>query len=155
MPYGLSNHRGSVRGRRSAGPSPQSSQPSRGTLRCACAESQDRACVYFCTRTLAARGYDPSLASTVPETHGPGCSRAPRLRSSRWGGRGLQTEGAWALGFWRTAGGALQRCPSPLAAAVSLSPSLPFRTSPTMWPRPCLVSRRISSGLHSDLPKSE
>uniref|UniRef100_A0A8D1QHT7 Endothelin-3 n=1 Tax=Sus scrofa TaxID=9823 RepID=A0A8D1QHT7_PIG len=63
VPYGLSNHRGSVRGRRSAGPSPQSSQPSRGTLRCACAESQDRACVYFCTRTLAARG-----ASRTPET---------------------------------------------------------------------------------------
>ncbi|KAB1262466.1 hypothetical protein Cadr_000020907 [Camelus dromedarius] len=28
-------------------------------------------------------------------------------------------------------------------------------TSPTTWPRPCLVSRRISSELHSNLPKSE
>uniref|UniRef100_A0A8C9CGU3 Endothelin-3 n=1 Tax=Phocoena sinus TaxID=42100 RepID=A0A8C9CGU3_PHOSS len=56
VPYGLSNYRGSFRGRRSAGTFPRSSQPSKGTPRCACAESEDAACTHFCTWSPAARG---------------------------------------------------------------------------------------------------
>nr|KAF6471204.1 endothelin 3 [Molossus molossus] len=66
VPYGLSNPRGSFRGRRSAGPSPQSPRPSRWTLRCACAESRDLACGRFCTRTLAAgRPLHPAGGDTL------------------------------------------------------------------------------------------
>ncbi|XP_066093073.1 endothelin-3 isoform X1 [Saccopteryx bilineata] len=54
VPYGLSNYRGRFRGRRSARPFPQSPQPSKWTLRCACVTSHDPACVHFCTQTLAA-----------------------------------------------------------------------------------------------------
>ncbi|XP_025870889.1 endothelin-3 isoform X1 [Vulpes vulpes] len=53
VPYGLSNYRGSFRGRRSTGLFPQSPQPSKWTQRCACVQSQDSACLHFCTRTLA------------------------------------------------------------------------------------------------------
>ncbi|XP_045300031.1 endothelin-3 isoform X2 [Leopardus geoffroyi] len=53
VPYGLSNYRGSFRSKRSAGPFPQSPQPSKRTLRCACVRSWDSACLHFCTRTLA------------------------------------------------------------------------------------------------------
>uniref|UniRef100_A0A7N5P4I9 Endothelin-3 n=1 Tax=Ailuropoda melanoleuca TaxID=9646 RepID=A0A7N5P4I9_AILME len=53
VPYGLSNYRGSFRGRRSTGPFPQIPQPSKWTLRCACVQSQDSACLHFCARTLA------------------------------------------------------------------------------------------------------
>nr|XP_060480528.1 endothelin-3 [Panthera onca] len=53
VPYGLSNYRGSFRSKRSAGPFPQSPQPSKRTLRCACVRSRDSACLHFCTRTLA------------------------------------------------------------------------------------------------------
>ncbi|XP_057559887.1 endothelin-3 isoform X2 [Hippopotamus amphibius kiboko] len=56
VPYGLSNYRGRLRGRRSAGQFPQSSLPSKGTPRCACVEREDGACLHFCTRTLVARG---------------------------------------------------------------------------------------------------
>ncbi|XP_058988849.1 endothelin-3 isoform X2 [Mustela lutreola] len=53
VPYGLSNYRGSFRGRRSTGPFPQSSQPSEWSPRCSCVQSQDSACLHFCARTLA------------------------------------------------------------------------------------------------------
>ncbi|XP_030618723.1 endothelin-3 isoform X1 [Delphinapterus leucas] len=66
VPYGLSNYRGSFRGRRSAGTFPRSSQPSKGTPRCACAESEDAACVHFCTWTPAARGYEPLPGPRLP-----------------------------------------------------------------------------------------
>uniref|UniRef100_A0A8C6E649 Endothelin-3 n=1 Tax=Moschus moschiferus TaxID=68415 RepID=A0A8C6E649_MOSMO len=57
VPYGLSSYRGSgSRGRRSAGQLLQSPQPVKGTLRCACADSDDDACLQFCTWSLAARG---------------------------------------------------------------------------------------------------
>lgn len=53
VPYGLSNYRGSFRGRRSAGLFLQSPQRSKWTRRCACVESHDRACMGFCTQILA------------------------------------------------------------------------------------------------------
>lgn len=53
VPYGLSSYRGHARGRRSTAPFPQSPQPSKWTLRCACAASHDPACERFCTGTLA------------------------------------------------------------------------------------------------------
>ncbi|XP_060037175.1 endothelin-3 isoform X1 [Erinaceus europaeus] len=53
VPYGLSNSRGSFRGRRSAGPFLQSPQSSKWTLRCSCMDSDDGPCVHFCTRALA------------------------------------------------------------------------------------------------------
>ncbi|OWK03482.1 EDN3, partial [Cervus elaphus hippelaphus] len=57
VPYGLSSYRGSgSRGRRSAGQFPQSPPLVKGMLRCACTESDDDACLQFCTWSLAARG---------------------------------------------------------------------------------------------------
>ncbi|XP_045384112.1 endothelin-3 isoform X2 [Lemur catta] len=53
VPYGLSNYRGSFRGKRSVGPFQGNWQPSKQTpLRCACVERDDKACVHFCTQTL-------------------------------------------------------------------------------------------------------
>lgn len=53
VPYGLSNYRGSFRGKRSLGPFPGSSRPSLGThLRCACVGTDDEACLRFCTQTM-------------------------------------------------------------------------------------------------------
>ncbi|XP_021506450.1 endothelin-3 [Meriones unguiculatus] len=52
VPYGLSNYRGSLRGKRSSGPFLESSQPSPRThLRCACVETDDKACAHFCMHT--------------------------------------------------------------------------------------------------------
>ncbi|XP_051041153.1 endothelin-3 [Phodopus roborovskii] len=49
VPYGLSNFRGSLRGKRSSGPFPENSQPSpRTRLRCACMGTDDKACEHFC-----------------------------------------------------------------------------------------------------------
>ncbi|XP_023984352.1 endothelin-3 isoform X1 [Physeter macrocephalus] len=67
VPYGLSNYRGSFRGRRSAGTFPRSSQLSKGTPRCTCAESEDAACVHFCTWTLAARGNSRTAQTPAKE----------------------------------------------------------------------------------------
>ncbi|NXA82826.1 EDN3 protein, partial [Thryothorus ludovicianus] len=47
VPYGLSNYRGSFRGKRSTGPTPSTSQPS---LRCSCSDAQDKQCWQFCRR---------------------------------------------------------------------------------------------------------
>uniref|UniRef100_A0A4W2CWQ9 Endothelin-3 n=1 Tax=Bos indicus x Bos taurus TaxID=30522 RepID=A0A4W2CWQ9_BOBOX len=67
-PYGLSSYRGSgSRGRRSAGQFPQSPQPVKGTLRCACTESDDDACLQFCTWSLAARGNSRSAETSDKE----------------------------------------------------------------------------------------
>ncbi|KAF6284300.1 endothelin 3 [Rhinolophus ferrumequinum] len=57
VPYGLSNYRGSSRGRRSAGLFPRSHQPLKWTPRCTCVQGDDRACARFCTRTLAVGRY--------------------------------------------------------------------------------------------------
>ncbi|XP_036038963.1 endothelin-3 isoform X2 [Onychomys torridus] len=52
VPYGLSNYRRSLRGKRSSGPFPESSQPSpRTRLRCACTGMDDKACAHFCVHT--------------------------------------------------------------------------------------------------------
>ncbi|XP_012879787.1 PREDICTED: endothelin-3 [Dipodomys ordii] len=53
VPYGLSNYRGSFRGKRSSGTVPGSAPPSTQTpSRCACVGRDDRACRRFCTRPL-------------------------------------------------------------------------------------------------------
>ncbi|KAM9069221.1 endothelin-3 [Sarcophilus harrisii] len=52
VPYGLSNYRGSFRGKRSADPISRSSPPFKGPPnRCFCTEQNDDACIHFCTRT--------------------------------------------------------------------------------------------------------
>ncbi|XP_044517076.1 endothelin-3 [Gracilinanus agilis] len=52
VPYGLSNYRGSFRGKRSADPISRSLPPFKGPLnRCSCTEQDDDACLHFCTRT--------------------------------------------------------------------------------------------------------
>ncbi|XP_058418368.1 endothelin-3 isoform X1 [Diceros bicornis minor] len=82
VPYGLSNYRS----RRSAGPFLQSPQPSKWTVRCACVESDDRACARFCTQTLAV-GRN-STAAEKPDKEEVQASRAdgdlrPRRLKSR------------------------------------------------------------------------
>nr|XP_017827630.3 endothelin-3 isoform X1 [Callithrix jacchus] len=53
VPYGLSNHRGSLRGKRSAGLLPGSLPLSQWPhLRCTCAGKYDKDCLHFCTQTL-------------------------------------------------------------------------------------------------------
>ncbi|XP_048205381.1 endothelin-3 [Perognathus longimembris pacificus] len=53
VPYGLSNYKGSFRGKRSSGPIPGSSPPSTQTpSRCACVERDDQACRRFCKHLL-------------------------------------------------------------------------------------------------------
>lgn len=53
VPYGLSSYRGHFRSRRSTALFPRSPEPSKWTLRCACAASHDPTCERFCTGTLA------------------------------------------------------------------------------------------------------
>ncbi|XP_003787794.1 endothelin-3 isoform X1 [Otolemur garnettii] len=66
VPYGLSNYRGSFRGRRSVGPSWGSRQPSEQThTRCACVGREDKACLHFCTQTLNASS--SSRTATKPD----------------------------------------------------------------------------------------
>ncbi|XP_036609020.1 endothelin-3 [Trichosurus vulpecula] len=56
VPYGLSNYRGSFRGKRSIDPIPRSSPPFEGPWnRCSCTEQDDDACIHFCTRTEESR----------------------------------------------------------------------------------------------------
>ncbi|XP_021573019.1 endothelin-3 isoform X2 [Carlito syrichta] len=55
VPYGLglSNYRGSFRGKRAVGPFAGGPQPSKWThLRCTCVGRDDKACLRFCTQTL-------------------------------------------------------------------------------------------------------
>nr|XP_030144457.3 endothelin-3 isoform X1 [Taeniopygia guttata] len=47
VPYGLSNYRGSFRGKRSTGQTQSAPQPS---LRCSCADAHDKQCLQFCRR---------------------------------------------------------------------------------------------------------
>ncbi|NXD90452.1 EDN3 protein, partial [Chaetorhynchus papuensis] len=47
VPYGLSNYRGSFRGKRSTGQTQSTSQPS---LRCSCSDAHDKQCLQFCRR---------------------------------------------------------------------------------------------------------
>ncbi|RLV97534.1 hypothetical protein DV515_00011664 [Chloebia gouldiae] len=47
VPYGLSNYRGSFRGKRSTGQTRSVAQPS---PRCSCADAHDKQCLQFCRR---------------------------------------------------------------------------------------------------------
>ncbi|XP_050999880.1 endothelin-3 [Acomys russatus] len=76
VPYGLSNYRGSLRGKRSSGPFPESSQPSPWTRsRCACMETDDKACAHFCAHpadvTSDSRRVQRPAAEEKGETGGP------------------------------------------------------------------------------------
>ncbi|XP_072489513.1 endothelin-3 isoform X2 [Notamacropus eugenii] len=52
VPYGLSNYRGSSRGKRSVDPVRRSSPSFKGPQnRCICTKQDDDACIHFCTRT--------------------------------------------------------------------------------------------------------
>uniref|UniRef100_A0A287D0N2 Endothelin-3 n=1 Tax=Ictidomys tridecemlineatus TaxID=43179 RepID=A0A287D0N2_ICTTR len=73
VPYGLSNYRGSFRGKRSLGLSPGIVQPSLGIhSRCACVGIDDKACLRFCTQTLDVSRYDSlQLKSRTDTTRSP------------------------------------------------------------------------------------
>ncbi|NXQ58849.1 EDN3 protein, partial [Anthoscopus minutus] len=47
VPYGLSNYRGSFRGKRSAG---QAGSASQSSVRCSCLDARDKQCLQFCRR---------------------------------------------------------------------------------------------------------
>ncbi|NWV61180.1 EDN3 protein, partial [Malurus elegans] len=47
VPYGLSNYRGSFRGKRSTG---QTQSPSQPSPRCSCWDAHDKQCLQFCRR---------------------------------------------------------------------------------------------------------
>uniref|UniRef100_A0A8C0T9B8 Endothelin-3 n=1 Tax=Canis lupus familiaris TaxID=9615 RepID=A0A8C0T9B8_CANLF len=91
VPYGLSNYRGSFRGRRSTGLFPQSPQPSKWTQRCACVQSQDSACLHFCTRTLAVSRYDAHLPADLQ----PGSLLRGSWAGVQGVGWGTGSGGAW------------------------------------------------------------
>ncbi|XP_010627131.1 endothelin-3 [Fukomys damarensis] len=81
VPYGLSNYRGSFRGKRSLAPLPGSSQHSPQThLRCACVGTDDKACVRFCTQTLDGRRYGTAYCAAPFQGQGvnsPGAGNPP------------------------------------------------------------------------------
>lgn len=86
VPYGLSNYRGSARGRRSAGLFPQSPRPPTWTPRCACMQADDRACVLFCAQTLAVGRYSGAAEKLDQEegltvSSAAGGQRPTRLKS--------------------------------------------------------------------------
>ncbi|NWV94427.1 EDN3 protein, partial [Machaerirhynchus nigripectus] len=47
VPYGLSNYRGSFRGKRSTG---QTQRTSQSSFRCSCSDAHDKQCLQFCRR---------------------------------------------------------------------------------------------------------
>ncbi|XP_066187005.1 endothelin-3 isoform X2 [Sylvia atricapilla] len=55
VPYGLSNYRGSFRGKRSTGQSQSTSQPS---SRCSCSDARDKQCWQFCRRMQDRRSFN-------------------------------------------------------------------------------------------------
>ncbi|XP_005074557.1 endothelin-3 [Mesocricetus auratus] len=79
VPYGLSNYRGSLRGKRSSGPFPENSQPSPQTrLRCACMGTDDKACERFCAHTTDVNS--DSRRAGRPAAEEKGETRSPRQR---------------------------------------------------------------------------
>nr|XP_004062501.4 endothelin-3 isoform X2 [Gorilla gorilla gorilla] len=71
VPYGLSNYRGSFRGKRSAGLLPGNLQLShRPHLRCACVGRYDKACLHFCTQTLDVSSNSRTAEKTDKEEEG-------------------------------------------------------------------------------------
>uniref|UniRef100_A0A8C0ZYT2 Endothelin-3 n=1 Tax=Castor canadensis TaxID=51338 RepID=A0A8C0ZYT2_CASCN len=82
VPYGLSNYRGSFRGKRSSGPFLGSSQPlSQTPLRCACVGTDDKACVRFCMQTLDVSRADKPGKEEKGEAAGARRGLRPRLKS--------------------------------------------------------------------------
>nr|XP_014123947.1 endothelin-3 [Zonotrichia albicollis] len=55
VPYGLSNYRGSFRGKRSTGQGQSAPQPS---LRCSCSDARDKQCLQFCRRMQDRRSFN-------------------------------------------------------------------------------------------------
>lgn len=89
VPYGLSNYRGSLRGKRSSGPFPNSSQPSSRThLRCACMGRDDKACALFCAHTadINSDSWRPgrSAAEEKGETRGARQRLKSRIDKGHW-----------------------------------------------------------------------
>ncbi|XP_077808235.1 endothelin-3 isoform X4 [Macaca mulatta] len=71
VPYGLSNYRGSFRGKRSAGLLPGNLQLShRPHSRCACVGRYDKACLHFCTQTLDVSSNSRTAEKTDKEEEG-------------------------------------------------------------------------------------
>lgn len=59
VPYGLSNYKGSFRGKRSTERHRKSSHSSKWPpLRCSCADRGDKQCMHFCTRTNTGQRYE-------------------------------------------------------------------------------------------------
>ncbi|XP_028625596.1 endothelin-3 isoform X1 [Grammomys surdaster] len=82
VPYGLSNYRGSLRGKRSSGPVPESSQPSLpARLRCTCMGADDKACAYFCARTADVTSYSRRAERPAAEENRETGSPHRRLKS--------------------------------------------------------------------------
>ncbi|XP_042740874.1 endothelin-3 [Lagopus leucura] len=61
VPYGLSNYRGSFRGKRSTGQNQSISQPS---FRCSCLDIYDKQCMQFCRRMQDRRRNHGSVKTT-------------------------------------------------------------------------------------------
>ncbi|XP_063260330.1 endothelin-3 [Prinia subflava] len=61
VPYGLSNYRGSFRGKRSTGQTQSAPQPS---SRCSCSDARDKQCLQFCRRMQDRRRNHGSLKKT-------------------------------------------------------------------------------------------
>ncbi|XP_037733045.1 endothelin-3 [Chelonia mydas] len=66
VPYGLSNYRGSFRGKRSTGQLCKSTESLDWSLsRCSCLDIHDKQCMLFCTRTQDSRCNQGSLKKTA------------------------------------------------------------------------------------------
>ncbi|KAG6938589.1 endothelin 3 [Chelydra serpentina] len=66
VPYGLSNYRGSFRGKRSTGQLCKSTESLDWSLsRCSCLDIHDKQCMLFCTRTQDSRCNQESLKKTA------------------------------------------------------------------------------------------
>ncbi|KAM7038006.1 endothelin-3 isoform 1-T1 [Acridotheres tristis] len=61
VPYGLSNYRGSFRGKRSTG---QTQSTSQSSSRCSCLDAQDKQCLQFCRRMQDRRRNHGSMEKT-------------------------------------------------------------------------------------------
>ncbi|XP_031228804.1 endothelin-3 [Mastomys coucha] len=82
VPYGLSNYRGSLRGKRASGPVPESSQPSpRTRLRCTCVGADDKACVHFCAYTADVTSYSRRAENPAAEEKRDTGGSRQRLKS--------------------------------------------------------------------------
>ncbi|KAL1785770.1 endothelin-3 [Sigmodon hispidus] len=89
VPYGLSNYRGSLRGKRSSGPFLESPQPfPRTRLRCACMGTDDKACARFCAHTADVNSdfsrAGRSFAEEKGESRGPHQRLKSRTDKASW-----------------------------------------------------------------------